>query len=170
MATVNAAEILNDIENGWLKSSEIDRKNHRRPAMVPFAQTFTIPSTSTALNSIVRLFKWPAGAYVWDFRCTPSDMDTDVTPTLSYSILTTDDSDVTVLTLTAASTKARTGSGSDNLDTALVGRYVGNSWCVWKATAAAATGAAGTINCAWLMSIGVINRRVRGVYMKDANS
>lgn len=170
MATVNAAEILNDMQRGWIEPSLRYRADTNYAPSVCIAQPFTIPASSLALNSIVRLFKFPAGAYIKLFRCTPSDMDTHVSPTLNYSIITTDDSDVTALTFISASQKARAASGSDILDDALIGRYVGNQWCSFLAAAAAATAAAGTIKVFCEFSVGVINRNARGLYLKDAEA
>lgn len=172
MATVNAAEVMLEVESGWIRPAIQDplEYNLARLLTIPFAQTFTIPAANLVANDIVRLLKFPAGAYIWDLRATPSDMDTDGTPALTYSLLTTDDDDATVLTLVSGSTNAQAAAGSDRILTAMVGRYVGNSWLVWKTGTAADVAAAGTLKVALLLSIGVINRTKRGVYMGDAST
>lgn len=171
MATVNAAEVMFDLDK-WIGPSTKDLIDYDLPRcwILPFAQTFTIPAASLDADGIVRLFKFPAGAYIWSWRSTPSDMDTDATPALTYSILTTDDADATHLTLVSASTNAQAAAGSDTLIAAIQGRYVGNKWLVWKTGTAADVAAAGTLKCAWSMSVGVINRNKRGSYMQDAQA
>lgn len=172
MATVNAAEILNDFQRGWVQPSLIARYDRYAPASVPVNQVFTIPSTSLGANNIVRFLKFPAGAYIKSLRATPTDMDTHATPTLTYSLLTTDDADATVLTLVLASTNGQAAAGSDSLIAAMVGQYVGNTWLVWKTVDAAATAAAGTV-ALWLdIAIGVTNRTAsnRGILLKDAEA
>lgn len=171
MATVNAAEVMADL-NSWVGPATKDLIEYDLPRcyLLPFAQNFTIPAANLVANDIVRLFKFPAGAYIWQWRSTPTDMDTDGTPALTYSILTTDDADVTQLTLVSGSTNAQAAAGSDSLIAGIVGRYVGNQWCVWKTGTAADVAAAGTLKCAWTMSIGVVNRSKRGSYLGDANT
>lgn len=169
MATVNAAEILNQLDTRWIEKSLIARRDQKRPGYVPLAQTFTIPAASLAAGSIVRFFKFPAGSYIIDWRSTPTDMDTG-TAALTYSILTTDDSDVTKVTLVSASTNAQAAAGSDSLIAAVKGRYVGNQWLVWKTGTAAATAAAGTIKVYCGFAVGVINRLANGLYLKDAEA
>lgn len=167
MATVNAAEILNDLQRAWVEPSILARRDYKRPVSNIINQKFTIPVGSTAASSIVRLWKFPAGAYIRQWRSTPSDMDTGGSPAITYSILTTDDADATVLTLVSGSTNAQAAAGSDALLTAAVGRYVGNSWVVWKVGTGAATGVAGTLKVYCDFAIGTINRAARGLYVRD---
>lgn len=172
-ATVNAAEVLLDVERAWITPVFHELLIHRRCRNAlswGFAQKFTVPATSVDDNDdILRLFKFPAGAYIWRWRSTPSDMDSGAN--LVYSILATDDADVTKVTLVSGSTKAQAASGSDVLADAATGRYVGNYWCCVKATTGAAAGALdGTLKCAWQLSIGVINRSRRGIYLNDAEA
>lgn len=174
MAHVNAAEALLDVERSWI--SPVLRElteNHRARNAFPyaFAQKFTIPvGAPTTGDEIVRLFKAPAGAYLWGWRSTPSDMDTDATPALTYSIVATDDDDATQLTLVSASTNGQAAAGSDVLIGAIYGRYIGNMWIAWKTGTAADVPVAGTLKCAWLMSIGIVNRTRRGVFLNDAEA
>lgn len=122
-----------------------------------YAESFVVPTTAIDdVNDILRLFRFPAGAYLWDLRVTASDMDTNATPTLAFSILTTDDSDVTKSTHISASTIGQAG-GSAILANASIGDFVGNFWLSLKTTAVAATPAAGTIKVACSFSIGVLN-------------
>lgn len=165
--TVSAAEILNNLATGWVEPSLIARRDFRRPSSVIVNQKFTIPATSLTANDIVRLFKFPAGAFIKRWRSTPSDMDTDGTPAITYSILTTNDADATQLTLVSGSTNAQAAAGSDTLIAAVEGRYVGNQWCVWKTGTAADVAAAGTLKVYCEFAIGTINRTVRGLYLKD---
>lgn len=166
MATVNAAEVLNGL-NIWVEAAVRARQTYTRPAGNPIVQKFTIPATSLGANNIVRLWKFPAGSYLKDWRSTPSDMDTGGSPALTYSILTTDDSDTTKVTIVSASTNGQAAAGSDVMIGAVAGRYVGNQWLVWKTGTAAATAAAGTLKVYCDFCIGAINRQLRGLYLKD---
>ena len=120
-------------------------------------ESFVIPTTSIDdVNDIRRLFKFPPGAYLWTLRVTASDMDTNATPLLTFSILTTNDSDVTQGTHISASTIGQAG-GTAILTDASIGDFVGSQWLVLKTTAVAATAAAGTLKVAVGFSIGVLN-------------
>lgn len=169
MATVNAAEVFQDLARGWIEPSIIARRDQRRPAYNIIKQKYTIPSTSLGANNIVRLFKFPVGSFVLDWRSTPSDMDSDATPAVTYSVLTTNDADVTQVTLVSGSTNAQAAAGSDRIISAVVGRYVGNQWCVWKTGTAADVAVAGTFKVFCAFAIGAINRLApnRGLYLKD---
>ncbi len=170
-ATAKAAEVMEDLDRGWIEPATFDLRINKIPRsiLLPFAQKFTVPTTSIDdANDILRLFKFPGGAYLWDMVCTPSDMDTDATPALTYSLLTTNDADVTQVTLVSGSTNGQAAAGSDRILSAAVGRYVGGQWCVMKCGTAADVPAAGTLKLAWVMSIGAINRSKRGTYMADA--
>lgn len=170
MATVNAAEVLNDLERAWIAASIRDREIFKRPSSVVIAQKFTIPATSLGANNIVRFWKFPAGAYLKAWRSTPSDMDTDATPALTYSILATDDADTTKLTIVSGSTNGQAAAGSDSMIAAVEGRYVGNQWCVFKVGTAADVAAAGTLKVWCEFAVGVINRANRGLYLRDAEA
>lgn len=167
MATVNAAEIFNSIQNSWIEPALNARRDYRRPSFVIVAQKFTIPAANLVANDIIRFFKFPAGAFLLDWRSTPSDMDTDGTPALTYSILTTNDADATQLTIVSGSTNAQAAAGSDRMISAVAGRYVGNQWCVWKTGTAADVAAAGTLKVYCAFALGVINRGKRGLYLAD---
>jgi hypothetical protein len=178
-ATVNAAEALYDLERGWIGPALKDLIEYDIPrvTLIPFVQTFTIPAASTDdANDFVRLFQVPAGAYIWDWRSTPTDMDTGG-PTLVYSILVAEESApgsgswTTRATLVSGSTNGQAAAGSDTLTAASIGKFIGggsNYWVVWKVTTGATTPAAGTLKCAWTLSLGVINRNKRGSYLRDA--
>ncbi len=167
-ATQNAAEVFGDLKL-FIDPAFRQLTEHDSPVCaVPlsFAQKFTIPTTATdEVNDIVRLFKCPPGAYIWRWRSSPSDMDTGTA--LVYSILATDDADVTKVTLVSASTKGQAGTAADVLADAAVGAYVGGYWIVLKTTTAATTPVAGTLKCAWQMSLGVMNRASRKVRLDD---
>lgn len=170
-ATVNAAEYFTDVERSWITPvfhELIENRRTRNAFPYAFAQKFTIPATSVDdASDIVRLFKAPAGAYIWAWRSTPSDMDSGAN--LVYDIVATDDSDVVKLQMVTGSTKAQAASGSDALLDAARGRYIGNYWVAVKVTTGAAGGAlAGTLKCAWQLSIGVVNRSRRGIFLSDA--
>lgn len=169
MATVNAAEIFNQMQERWIDGAITARRDQHRPAYNFLCQKFTIPSTSLGANNIVRLWKFPAGAFILNWRSTPSDMDTNVSPALTYSILTTDDSDSTQLTIVSGSTNAQAAAGSDSIIAAVIGRYVGNQWLCWKTGTAAATAAAGTLKVFCSFGLGCLNRLApnRGIYLKD---
>lgn len=170
MATVNATEILNDLERAWIRPSLLARRNQQRPPFSIIAQKFTVPAAVLAANEILRLWKFPPGAYIIDWRSTPSDMDTDATPALTYSILTTDDADTTKVTIVSGSTNGQAAAGSDSIIAAVKGRYVGNQWCVWKTGTAADVAAAGTLKVFCAFAVGVLNRGARGLYLADAEA
>lgn len=120
-----------------------------------FAEQFTVPSSAVDdANDILRLIRFPPGAYIWFLRATVSDMDTNATPTLTFSLLATDSGDNTKATLISASTAAQAG-GSAALATAGIGEFVGDYYLSWKVGDAAATAAAGTISILMGYSIGV---------------
>lgn len=168
MATVNAAEIFNQLQERWIEGAITARRDQHRPAYNFIAQKFTIPSTSLGAGNIVRLWKFPAGAFILNWRSTPSDMDTG-TPALTYSIVVTDDADTVNLTLVSLSTNAQAAAGSDSIIAATMGRYVGNQWLAWKTGTAAATAAAGTLKVFCSFGLGCLNRLApnRGIYLKD---
>lgn len=170
MATVNAAEVLNDLHEKWIKPSLFARRDYARPSFAIVNQKFTIPAANLVANDIVRFFKFPAGAYLLDWRSTPSDLDTDATPAVTYSILTTNDADATQITIVSGSTNGQAAAGSDSIIAAVKGRYVGNQWCVFKTGTAADVAAAGTIKVYCAMALGTINRAARGLYLKDAEA
>lgn len=121
-----------------------------------YADSYTVPTTAIDdANDILRLFKFPAGAYLWQLRITATDMDTNATPTLVFDILAIDDSDTTKQTLINDTTIGQ-GAGSDSLDEAQIGKFVGNYWLALKTGTAAATAAAGTLKVVALYSLGVM--------------
>ncbi len=173
MATTNAAEIMTNLKDSYVYAGMFDALEDQiaHCVLLPFAQKFTVPvAIPTTGNEILRLFRFPAGAYIWEWRSTPSDMDTGGSPALTYSIITTDDADTTQLTIVSLSTNGRAAAGSDRILDAAVGRYVGSQWCCLKTGTAAQTPAAGTIKAAYQFSIGVINRSARGPYLRDAEA
>lgn len=169
MATANAAEVLTNPAS-WLQGADSELLVNDRVWTIerPFAQKFTIPVTSVNnTNNITRLAKMPAGAYIWQWVSTPTDMDTG-TAALVYDIVATDDSDVVKLTLVSGSTKAQAASGTDQIAASAMGCYVGNYWLSFKVTTPANVAAAGTLKCAWKITIGVINRSARKAFLGDA--
>lgn len=173
MATTNAAEIMVNLMDQWVYPGMFDALEDQiaRCVVLPFAQKFTVPvAIPTTGNEILRLFKFPPGSYIWEWRSNPSDMDTGGAAALTYSILTTDDAGTTQVTIVSASTNGRTGTGTDRILDAAVGRYVGNQWCVMKTGTAAQTPVAGTLKTAYQFSVGVVNRATRGPYLRDAEA
>lgn len=170
MATVNATEVIPDLGRmAEAAARDLTVNKIPRGYIFPFAQVFTVPATTNdGTNAILRLLKFPAGAYIWRLRVTPSDMDTGGSPALIYSLLSTDDSDVTKVSLVTGSTNAQAAAGSDAILTAAIGRFVGNQWLSYKVTTNAATAATGTLKIAMEFSIGTINRIKRGIYLGDA--
>jgi len=168
MATVNAAEIFNQLQERWIEGAITARRDQHRPAYNFICQKFTIPATSLGTGNIIRLWKFPAGAFILNWRSTPTDMDTG-TPALTYSIVVTDDADTVNLTLVSLSTNAQAAAGSDSLIAATMGRYVGNQWLSWKTGTAAATAAAGTLKVFCAFGLGCLNRLApnRGLFLKD---
>lgn len=167
--TVNVTEFLGSDLSRWIEGAIITRRDRKMPAFNVVAQKYTIPATSLTAGDIIRLFKFPAGAFILDWRSTPSDMDTNVSPALTYSVLTTNDSDVTQVTLVSLSTNGQAAAGSDSIIAAVKGRFVGGQWCCWKTGTAAATAAAGTLKVYCAFAVGAMNRLAtnRGLYTKD---
>lgn len=172
MATVDATEVIPDLGRmAEAAARDLTVNNIPRCYPFPFAQKYTVPSTTAdGTNAILRLLKFPAGAYIWGFRGTPSDMDTDATPAIVYSILAIDDADTAKVTLVSGSTNAQAAAGSDSLLAAAYGKFVGNYWLALKVTTAADVAAAGTYKLAMQFSIGAINRIKRGTYLGDAEA
>lgn len=170
MATSNAAEILNQLDVRWIEKSIRVRHDRKMPAFNIIAQKFTIPAANLVANYITRLWLFPAGSYILDWRSTPSDLDTDGTPAITYSILTTDNADTTKVTLVSGSTNGQAAAGSDSLIAAVKGRYVGNQWCVFKVGTAADVAAAGTLKVYCAFAVGVINRSNPGLFLGDAEA
>jgi hypothetical protein len=170
MATVNAAEVFNQLHSRWIEAAIVTSRDQKRPAYNPIAQKFTIPAAQTAAGSITRLWKFPSGAYLLNWRSTPSDMDTNVSPVITYSIVCTDDADAVQLTIVSGSTNAQAAAGSDSMIAAVMGRYVGNQWLSFKVGTGAATGVAGTLKVFCPFALGVINRSARGLYLKDSEA
>lgn len=122
-----------------------------------FAEDFAVPTTAIDdVNDILRLFRFPAGTYIWFMRVTATDMDTNATPTLAGSILAIDSTDTTKATLISSFTAGQAG-GSDSLDEAAIGEFVGDYYLAWKASAVSATPAAGTLKVLVGYSVGVSN-------------
>lgn len=124
----------------------------------PFLMDFTIPQTSNDdVNDKVRLFKFPPGAYLDDWRSTPTDMDTNGVPAHVYDILITKEDGTELSTkVVAGSQNARAAAGSDTIAAAAKGLYVGGMYATYKTTTAAAAPVAGTLRCYWKFSIGVM--------------
>lgn len=169
-ATVNAAECFQDTERLWVTPALYSLVEEQAPYCIeiPFGQKFTVPTTSLDDNNdILRLMKFPAGAFITDLRCTPSDMDTNGTPALVYSLLAINDSDATQVTIVSGSTNGQAAAGSDRIATAAVGAYVGSYWLAFKATTAAATPAAGTLKIFLKFTMGIVNRGKSGRYTQN---
>lgn len=172
-ATVTNPKLLAQM----LKKAEGDLRNREDGVvpvqggggLFPFGDVFTIPATSVDdVNDIQRLWQFPAGAYIWDLRATPSDMDTGAAA-LVYSLLVTDAADSTLVTLVSGSTNGQAAAGSDRILSAAVGKFVGGSYLSLKVTTAAATPAAGTIKVVGLISLGILTYVGGGKpYMLDA--
>lgn len=124
-----------------------------------FGDSFTVPTTAIDdVGDFLRLWHFPAGAFLWDLRGVASDMDTNATPTLVYDVVVTDSSDTVLHTLVSGSTKGQTGSATaDDILAAKRGIYVGGNYLALKTTTVAATPAAGTYKVAAQLSIGIIN-------------
>lgn len=133
-----------------------------------FGDSIAVATTDIDSNTdILRLCKFPAGAYIWDFRGDPSDLDGATA--LVYDIVTTDDSDVVKDTLVSASTAGQAGTAFDRLTAAQVGGFVGDRWLAIKVTTASGTPVAGTYKFVVSISIGLLTY-AGGVkpYMLDA--
>jgi hypothetical protein len=159
-ATQSAAEVnanLTEMVNAAVRNLLDEQPRSGYGIVHTFAEDFTVPTTAIDdVNDILRLVRMPAGAYIWFGRVTATDMDTNATPTLAFSLLAIDSSDTTKATLVSASTIGQAG-GSANLATAALGEFVGDYYLALKTTTAAATAAAGTLSVLIGYSIGVSN-------------
>lgn len=129
-----------------------------------FADNFTIPTTSLDdVGDIRRLYLLPAGCYLWDLRVTAAQLDSNATPTLAFSIVTTDSSDTVKDTLISGSTVGQAG-GTARIANAGVGQYAGGYYLAFKVATAAATPVAATLGVALVYSIGVNSYQAAGNY------
>lgn len=167
---VNAAEAMLDVYRSGISPAFQEGTVNDRPRALrwSFAQKFTLPAAQLAAGKLTLLAVLPAGAYIWGWRSTPSDLDTDATPAIVYDIVTTDEDDNVKVTLVSGSTNGQAAAGSDALAAGAYGRYVGNQRLVFKIATAADVAAAGTLKCAWELTVGVITRGKKGAYMYDA--
>lgn len=121
-----------------------------------FGESVTIPTTALDdVGDIRRLYQFPAGAFLIGFRGTPTDADTGATPTLVYSIVTTNSSDVTNVTVVSLSTNGQAAADSDLIATAAIGKFVGGDYLAFKTTTAATTPAAMTYKFFVMYSVGL---------------
>lgn len=151
---------LVDRIDGALRNLVEDGMGRSQGCAIPFLfeDTFTIPTTSLDdADDINKLWQFPAGSYIWGLRATPSDMDTNATPTLTYSLLAIDSANTTKVTLVSASTNGQAAAGSDTIIAGAQGKYVGGYDLALKVGDAAATPAAGTIAIAMVLFIGALN-------------
>lgn len=113
-------------------------------AGLPFSYGDTATLATASLdeaNDTVRLFQFPTGSYIDDFRGTISDVDSATG--LVYSIVVLDSSNTVKETLVTNSTKGQAG-GTDRIADAAVGQYVGDYYLAIKVGTAATTPVAGT--------------------------
>lgn len=170
MATVNTTQYFNQVQERWIEAIERERLIRKAPGFNVIAQKFDIPVSQMDANDITPLWLFPAGAYLIDWRSTPSDWDTDATPAVTYSIITIDSADTAKLTIVSGSTNAQAAAGSDRMISAVAGRYVGNQRCAVKIGTAPDVAAAGTLKVYCAFAVGVINRARRGLYLGDAEA
>lgn len=159
-AQQNAAEVnanLTEMVNAAVRNILDEQPKSGYGIVHVFAEDFAVPTTAIDdVNDILRLVRFPAGAYIWFMRVTATDMDTNATPLLAGSILATDSSDTTKATLISSLAGVQAG-GADSLDEAAIGEFVGDYYLSWKTTTAAATAAAGTLKVLLGYSLGVSN-------------
>lgn len=133
-------------------------------ALFTFADNFTIPTTSLDdVGDIRRLYLLPSGFYIWDLRVTSGALDTAATPTLVFSVVTTDSSDTVKDTLIASSTIGQS-SGTARIANTGVGQYAGGYYLAIKVGTAATTPAAATLGVTMVGSIGVNSYQAAGNY------
>lgn len=118
--------------------------------------SFALLTTDLQSDDLVKLYKFPPGAYLTDLRITASDMDTNATPALVFDIVTVNDADSIDVVVINDSTIGQ-GGGSDRIDDAAVGEFVGDKWLAFDGVTNAATGAAGTLKVFMKFAIGILN-------------
>ncbi|HEY2332465.1 MAG TPA: hypothetical protein VGH94_11150, partial [Acidimicrobiales bacterium] len=101
------------------------------------------------------------------FRGTPGQFDTNGTPLATYDIIVTDQADVTKFTIVSASTKGRTGTGTDRMQDSAMGKFCGNMKLKIKFTAAAATPAAANYSLVVVFRLGTLTQTAGGLQLTD---
>jgi len=176
MAATTAETLASRIKSGlkavedYLRGFVLD-DNPYGP-MFPVNDIAAIPTTSIdEANDIIRISpKMPAGTYCHDFRGTPTDMDTNVSPAHVYDVVYVNEASVTQVTLVSGSTKSQAASGSDRITDAAAHKYCGEGYVALKTTTASATPAAGTYKWAAVFSIGTLKpgKTPTGPYLLEA--
>lgn len=137
-------------------------------AAVPinFGYAFTVPvAVPTTTGTVFRMRRLPPGAYLLDFRGTPSDMDSGTA--LVYDIVLVDDAGTTKTTLVSGSTKGQAGTASDRILDAAVGKFCGNQILAIKVTTQSTGASAGTYKVFLQFCIGIISPTTGDVAMTD---
>ena len=134
-----------------------------------FTDVFSVPTTSLDdVGDIRKLYQFPAGSYLVDFRGTPSDGDTNATPTLVYSVLVIDSADATKVTVVLSSTNGQAAAGSDDILTAAKFKFVGGYYLALKIGTVAATPAAMTYKVGLSYAIGTNHYAANVPLMTDS--
>jgi hypothetical protein len=135
---------------------------------IPFSQTFAIPvAVPTTINDTYVFFTFPSNASLVDFRGTPGQFDTNGAPAVTYDIIATDQADATKFTIVSASTKGRTGTGTDRMQDSAMGKFCGNMKLKIKFTAAAATPAAANYAMVVVFRLGTVTQVAGGGLLTD---
>jgi hypothetical protein len=105
-------------------------------------QNFPILAADLALNNTIQLFVAPKGFIVMGHYCSVSDMDTNGTPTVTFSI----GDATTAARFLSASSIAQTGGTNTSMVASAIGfQFTADTNVAWLTAAAAATAAAGTL-------------------------
>lgn len=122
------------------------------------ADVFDIPAAAlNEADDIHRMWLAPPGAYLWDLRGNPSDMDTDATPALVYDLVFVDEDGTVKVTVKSGSTAGQAGTATDRIADAAVGKFIGGYYLAIKVTTPADVAAAGTYKAAMQFSVGILN-------------
>lgn len=128
-----------------------------RPLGIYPFDTGAVTVATTSLDDIgdeVFVVKFPDNCYLGDFQITVTDMDSNATPTLVFSVIT-ENSAGTEVVYTATTTIGQ-GGGTDepDLGVQVLGKEVSNLYLGIKVTTAAATAAQGTVRIKGLVWLG----------------
>lgn len=177
MAAATVDTVSSKIKNGWqMALSALQRMFYDQVPVgcrIPVTDgTATVATTNIDdAGDILRISpKLPPGTHIWDFRGTPSLLDSHGTPFLVYDVVFVTEADVVTVTLVSGSTAASGTIAADRIRNAAVGKYCGEGYLALKVTTAARTAAAGTYKVAYDFSIGTVRPGQTKAQMSDAEA
>lgn len=126
--------------NAWTTATPTVGKGFARQVQV-FGGAIALVTGDLALNKTVSLFKVPNNFVITRAEVYVTDMDTNSTPTIAFSI----GDATTAARIVSASTAAQAGGAATIVATLPYYQYTAETEILWTTTTAAATAAAGTV-------------------------